>query len=239
MSIDSTDREMRSRERRASHDERSPARRLLLRLACTMLPLVAAGSNLCAQTVTIVTHDGEEYVGSVIAETDDTIVIRNGDGAAISAPRSAVGSIRYDSVDNDAAEGNGSPKYWGIGATFGTPGGINLIVERRFMSRLGLRLSAGHMRFPVGPIFMMGGLQLDAVVGLFTTGRAEHRLVVGAAATVIEESSFNPYGMVYGHLGYNLHWAGFNTLFSLGIAESEGDRFGIWTFQIGFVHRLL
>lgn len=190
-------------------------------LLVSFLFLCVSASTLTAQKVTrITTVEEEVYLGEILSETVDTVKLRSTSGADISIPRASIGSIEYDFTRGKDLD----KPFWSIGATFGTPGGINLVLGHNFNNDWGLRLSGGY-------IVTASGIQID---GLYRLGgeTVRNNLYLGAGGLSL--SSLGDW--TYVNTGYNLQAGGFDLM--LGLSVGSGDYSNPQLlFQIGYVHR--
>lgn len=194
-----------------------------------LLFAVAAGTRLTAQTTRIVTTAGEEYLGELLVESIDTLILRSDGGIDIILPRSAVDEIDY-------AYGDRRGPFWSLGLTVGMPAGLNLVIERRFSDRFGVRVTGGY-------IWYAGGAEIDGLYRLGRSGTAEHHLLLGVGAMILRSHSYtgNTFEPVindrrYVQTGYALHWGGFNAVAAVSIGF--GDMVNpMPMLQIGYVHR--
>lgn len=194
-----------------------------------LLLAVAAGTRLTAQTTRIVTTAGEEYLGELLVESIDTLILRSDGGIDIILPRSAVDEIEYEYGDRRGP-------FWSLGLTAGMPAGLNLVVERRFSDRLGVRVTGGYLWYA-------GGAEIDGLYRLGRSGTAEHHLLLGVGAMILRSHRYaiNTYEPViddrqYVQTGYALHWGGFNAVAAVSIGF--GDMVNpMPMLQVGYVHR--
>lgn len=181
--------------------------------------LLFAAASLLAQTTTIVTRGGEQYVGAVAATSADTIVIRTSEGVEHAIPVSAISSSSYSA-------GDATKDYWAVGFAYGMPGRFNILVGRSLSSRFELMMSMGYHVNVVG-------IEFDGLFRIVSTGPWDHYLVVGSGVSIIGER-----GWSFMQIGYGMHLKGFNAM--VAVSGGEGDFESPQTmFQIGFLHRFL
>jgi hypothetical protein len=198
-----------------------------LRWLLLPLLLIAAAATLSAQTTTITLSDDTEYTGTLLRESADTVVIRTTAGIEIAVPRVAIRAIDYGAERSDWSQA-----FWGVGGVSGFPAGLNIVLERNFGGRFGLRASGGYL-------YYLGGLELDALFRFARKGSADHHLLAGAGYLHLDGDDINDsdVSLPYVHFGYLLHWGGFNMLLSLGRQLEGDDYLFLGNFQIGYVHR--
>lgn len=201
-----------------------------------VIAVVILADRLAAQT-TIVTRDGGQVVGEILADTADVIVIRSADGVVTTIPWSLVASVRHPDADtigtSDGDRSRWDNGYWMIGALFGTPGAFNVAIGRNVNGTFGIRLTGGY-------VHVVRGVELDASYRFLRKGSLDHSLVVGIGATDhIEDPEAEVMVLKewrYVQAGYNLHWGGFDMTagLSVGVGDLQNPAFVI---NVGYVHR--
>lgn len=194
---------------------------------CALLFLCISGATLAAQTTRIVTHDDEEYVGALVSESADTIVIRSASGVVAIVPRQSVRQVDYAyDEQRDLARG-----YWSFGGAIGTPGIINIVVGRQLNRIFGVRVAAGYARdlFDLEDVY--AGVELDLLIRFAGNRKIDHNAVIGIGAL-----DFDAEEWVFAQAGYNLHAYGFHLFGGISIGEGAYDSPQPMV-QVGYVHR--
>ena len=192
--------------------------------------LMFAFIGLNAQ-VKVTTTTGETYVGSVVDENMERIMLLTADSVTITVPKINVRMVQYglDPIPSRAKIDPGA-SFWSFGATLGTPAIVNLVLGYNF-NEWGVRASGGMI--PETSI----GFQVDIRRSIGTSGSLSHNLHVGAGALVMDDGNpFRSYDWWdYIAIGYDMNWSGF--YLSADISSGEGTYSNPqFLAQVGYVH---
>lgn len=201
-------------------------------LAMLFFLAVALPASLPAQELThIVMVGGEEYWGTIMSETSDTIALQSTSGVGVHIPRSSIRSIVYN-AENPEDPNHG---YWAFGGTLGTPAALNLVLARNFNRNWGIRFSGmfyGKIR----------GLQIDGMRRIGGSGSFSHNVHVGLGSSQLGVDTYTSTGYYrestwnYVTGGYDLNWGGFQ--FAVGLSVGSGTFTNPQLLlQIGYVHQ--
>lgn len=189
-----------------------------------MILCLLAMEKISAATIT--TIDGKRFDGKIISEGEKEIVIQGSDGIETRLPKSRVAQVNYQENLPPSKK-----QYWAVGATFGTPGGLNLNLWYMWSS-FGFQLSGGY----IGTVY---GTQANLAWKIGDYQKFLHTLFVGAGHSSVTTKENNleiTKRWTYGIVGYNLNWYGF--FLELGITLGSGDfKSPQFAGQIGYVHR--
>lgn len=194
-----------------------------------VLHAVLSSGALAQSTVTTVT--GQVYRGSILSDSPEAIEVMTVDSIAVRIPRERIESISYGrSGVITEVSGTTSPlgiqprgRFFAVGATFGTPGGLNLTVGH-YWEEWGARLSG----MVLGDI---GGFQLNGLKLIERSGRFEAHagLAVGAATIGRDE-------WLYIMPTIDANWRGM--FLELGLSIGAGDYSNPQLmFQLGYFYR--
>jgi hypothetical protein len=202
----------------------------LAKILALMAFIIVASAPVHAQ-VLVITTNGEEYLGRILDDTADMIALRTTDSAEVKIPKSSVRTIQYSGVDGPT----GRHSYPVLGATLGTPSGVNLLAGYSF-NGWGARLSG----FFLG--YALFGAQLDLLKNIGTWRNFSHDIYVAAgfSQSEIYTSTFAGgfYDVTYWDylgVGYSLNWSGF--FLSAGLSVGDGTYSSPQVMgQIGYVY---
>ena len=179
-----------------------------------------------AQTAKITTVSGEEYRGEVLQETSDTITIQTSSGVAVKIPRSAIRLMDYSySAEEESRKG-----YWSFGGFFGTPGGLNIDLERNFNRNWGVSIALGLIPQSIA------GLEFNFRRRIGGSGSLTHNVELGLGSVYIDYSYRTAQDFTYLKGGYNLNWGGFHLDLGLGAGQGTFPNPQL-LLQIGYVHQ--